>query len=54
MEDILKEANKIIANVEEDIGIAEMLEEREKRDNGKRYTLEEVWAERNKNNALGE
>lgn len=31
-----------------------MLEEREKGNDGKRYTLEEVWAERNKNNTLGE
>jgi hypothetical protein len=48
MKNILEEANKIVANVEEDIGIEEILQERSKKDNGKRYTLEEAWAEINK------
>ena len=48
MRNILEEANKIVANVEEDIEIGEMIEERDKKDNGKRYTLEEVRAEINK------
>jgi len=48
MKDILEEANKVIANVEEDIEIANIIEERNKKDNGKRYTLEEVRTKREK------
>lgn len=40
--DILKEANKIVMEVEEHMDIASMIENRENKDNGKRYSLEDV------------
>lgn len=42
MKSILEQANEIIANVEDDIEIARAIEERDKRDSGKRHTTEEV------------
>lgn len=42
MKDALSQANEHINNILDDEAIVKMIEERDKRDNGVRYTIEEV------------
>lgn len=53
MKNILEEANKIIANVEDDLDIAKMIEERDNKSSGIMHTTEEVRANRKRKKRKG-
>lgn len=42
IKDILKQANDIVNDFDEFLDISEIIDERTKKDNGKRYTMNEI------------